>query len=50
MRRMVGDSKNDESNEGGDLTAWEWEVKKAMALKRGEVVTDSKSGGLQGCA
>lgn len=47
MRRMVGDSKNDESSEGGELTAWGWEIKKAMALKRDELVTDSKGGGLK---
>lgn len=27
-----------------ELTAWEWEVKKAMAMKRGETVMESKGG------
>jgi isopenicillin N synthase-like dioxygenase len=30
--------------EDTDLTAWEWEVKKAMALSRGEAVVESKGG------
>lgn len=41
MRRLVGDG---EDGEDSDLTAWEWEVKKAMALKRGEAVMESKGG------
>ena len=32
MRRVVGDRGDDPD---GDLTAWEWEVKKMMALRRG---------------
>lgn len=30
--------------EDGNLTAWEWEVKKAMALARGDAVVQSKGG------
>lgn len=41
MRRLLGEG---EDNENGDLTAWEWEVKKAMALKRGDAVMESKGG------
>ncbi|KAK7757420.1 hypothetical protein SLS62_000433 [Diatrype stigma] len=45
MRRLVGDG---EDGEDGDLTAWEWEVKKAMALKRGDDAVASKGGKPQG--
>lgn len=41
MRRLVGD---DEDGEGAGLTAWEWEVKKAQALQRGENTVKSKGG------
>jgi isopenicillin N synthase-like dioxygenase len=41
MRRLVGEG---EDGEDGNLTAWEWEVKKAMALKRGDQVTKSRGG------
>jgi isopenicillin N synthase-like dioxygenase len=41
MRRLMGESV-DADDEG--LTAWEWEVKKAMALKRGDAVMESKGG------
>jgi isopenicillin N synthase-like dioxygenase len=41
MRNMIGD---DEHEEDGNLTAWEWEVQKAMALKRGDVQMESKGG------
>ncbi|KAL9106154.1 MAG: hypothetical protein Q9227_008802 [Pyrenula ochraceoflavens] len=33
MKRLVG-GETEEKDEGEGLTAWEWEVKKAMALKR----------------
>lgn len=39
MRRLVGEG---EDGEDGNLTAWEWEVKKAMSLKRGDDVMQSK--------
>ncbi|RYP19577.1 hypothetical protein DL765_003304 [Monosporascus sp. GIB2] len=32
MKRLVG---GDQDDENANLTAWEWEVKKAMAMKRG---------------
>jgi isopenicillin N synthase-like dioxygenase len=41
MRRLVGEG---EYGVNGNLTAWEWEVKKAMALKRGDAVMESKGG------
>jgi isopenicillin N synthase-like dioxygenase len=41
MRRMTG---NGEDDEEGNLTAWEWEVQKAMALKRGDIQMESKGG------
>lgn len=41
MRRLLGEG---EDSEDRNLTAWEWEVKKAMALKRGDNVTESKGG------
>lgn len=44
MRRLVGDGEDGEDGEDGDLTAWEWEVKKAMSLKKGEAVMESKGG------
>jgi isopenicillin N synthase-like dioxygenase len=41
MRPLMGETTNCED---GDMTAWEWEVKKAMALKRGDAVMQSKGG------
>ncbi|KAK8136913.1 hypothetical protein PG984_004853 [Apiospora sp. TS-2023a] len=40
---LVGDA-GDRDGEDEDLTAWEWEVKKAMALRRGDAVTESTGG------
>jgi len=42
MRRMTGEG----DSEDGDLTAWEWEVQKAMTLKRGDVEMESKDGNM----
>ncbi|KAI5917756.1 oxidoreductase [Camillea tinctor] len=37
MKRMIGGQGNDgEGGEDDELTAWEWEVKKAMSLKRND--------------
>ena len=46
MRSLIGAGKTDRKNEREEssLAAWEWEVKKAMALKRGEEVMQSKGG------
>lgn len=41
MRRLAGD---DDDGEDDGLTAWEWEVKKAQALQRGENTVKSKGG------
>ncbi|OTA62778.1 oxidoreductase [Hypoxylon sp. EC38] len=41
MKRLIGEG---EDGEDGDLTAWKWEVKKAMALVRGDAVVQSKGG------
>ncbi|KAI1137439.1 oxidoreductase [Hypoxylon sp. FL0543] len=41
MKRLVGEG---EDGEDGNLTAWEWEVKKAMALVRGDAAVQSKGG------
>ncbi|RYP59081.1 hypothetical protein DL771_011003 [Monosporascus sp. 5C6A] len=42
MKKKVGGEV--EGMEDNNLTAWEWEVKKAMSLARGEAVTQSKGG------
>lgn len=42
MRKLVCMEKDDD--EGSGLTAWEWEVKKTMALTRGDAVMESKGG------
>lgn len=42
MRSIVGGEKS--RTEDDDLSAWEWEVKKAMSLKRGDAVMESKGG------
>jgi isopenicillin N synthase-like dioxygenase len=48
MRRLAGGSADDDGDgEDSQLTAWEWEVKKSMALMRGDGVAASK-GGRQG--
>ena len=44
MRRLVGETGDGEDGEDGNLTVWKWEVKKAMALKRGDAVMESKVG------
>ncbi|KAI1450485.1 hypothetical protein F5Y02DRAFT_368973 [Annulohypoxylon stygium] len=44
MRRLVGDDGLDDEGEDGNLTAWEWEVKKAMAMARSDFVANSKGG------
>ncbi|KAL1870706.1 hypothetical protein Daus18300_005026 [Diaporthe australafricana] len=44
MRRLVGAGEEDDDDEGSGLTAWEWEVKKTMALTRGDSVMESKGG------
>lgn len=41
MKRLIGEG---EDGEDGDLSAWEWEVKKTMALVRGDAVVQSKGG------
>lgn len=41
MRRLVGDG---EDGEDSELTVWEWEVGKAMALMRGVAVAHSNGG------
>jgi isopenicillin N synthase-like dioxygenase len=41
MRHLMGQASGPEDR---DLTAWEWEVEKAMALKRGDAVMESKGG------
>jgi isopenicillin N synthase-like dioxygenase len=41
MRPLMGETME---SEDGDLTAWEWEVKKVMALKRGDAVMQSRGG------
>ncbi|KAI1842670.1 hypothetical protein JX265_002725 [Neoarthrinium moseri] len=41
MKRLTGPG---EDGEDGDLTAWEWEVKKAMALTREPAMMQSKGG------
>ncbi|KAI0839589.1 oxidoreductase [Hypoxylon sp. FL0890] len=42
MKRLIGEG---EDGEDDNLTAWEWEVKKAMALVTGDEVVRSKGGG-----
>lgn len=42
MKRRIGPDGDD--LEDSNLTAWEWEVKKAMSLSRGEAVMESKGG------
>jgi isopenicillin N synthase-like dioxygenase len=46
MRHILKSNKRDGSEQTDDegLSAWEWEVKKAMALTRGEAVPSSKGG------
>ncbi|CRG88354.1 hypothetical protein PISL3812_05384 [Talaromyces islandicus] len=44
MKPKMGQNLNLAGVEDIDLTAWEWEVKKAMALSRGEAVVESKGG------
>lgn len=41
MRKLMGEGTDAEDV---NLTAWEWEVKKAMALKRGDAVMQSRGG------
>lgn len=41
MQRLLGERRDTEDS---NLTAWEWEVKKAMSLKRGDSVMESKGG------
>ncbi|KAF2794307.1 oxidoreductase [Melanomma pulvis-pyrius CBS 109.77] len=43
MKRLVGEPVEGEED-GEGLSAWEWEVKKAMALTKGEAVMQSKGG------
>ncbi|KAJ8123483.1 hypothetical protein ONZ43_g582 [Nemania bipapillata] len=48
MRKLVGVSTggvngNDQDDSDDDLTAWEWEVKKAMAMVRPEFVSSTKA-------
>lgn len=42
MKRLIGGG--EEEDEGSELTAWEWEVKKTMLYARGGAVTQSKGG------
>lgn len=42
MRKLVGEE--EEEDEDGRLTAWEWEVKKTMSYSRGDAVMQSKGG------
>lgn len=42
MKRLIGEG--EEEDEGSELTAWEWEVKKTMSYARGDAVTQSKGG------
>lgn len=42
MKNIMGGEES--STEDDNLTAWEWEVKKAMSLKRGDAVMESKGG------
>ncbi|KAK9778084.1 putative Fe2OG dioxygenase domain-containing protein [Seiridium cardinale] len=44
MRRVIGNAATAEDVEDENLTAWEWEVKKTMALKRGDAIAESKGG------
>lgn len=46
MRRLVGlgEAIDTKAEDGEDLKAWEWEVKKAMALKRENAVVQSTGG------
>lgn len=44
MKNLVGGGEDAENSEDSQLTAWEWEVKKAMALTRGVSVAQSKGG------
>lgn len=41
MKNLVGEGDDDEDSQ---LTAWEWEVKKVMALTRGDTVVQSQGG------
>ena len=45
MRNRMGGEES--RTEDDDLSAWEWEVKKAMSLKRGDAVMESKGGRTQ---
>lgn len=44
MKRLLSGNDDDDGGDGEDsqLTAWEWEVKKAMALTRDDSVSKSK--------
>ncbi|ETS74338.1 hypothetical protein PFICI_14204 [Pestalotiopsis fici W106-1] len=46
MRKLTGSAKDskDGDDDNGDLTAWQWEVKKAMALTRDAAMVQSKGG------
>lgn len=44
MTSLVGGGKEDGAGEGRVLKAWEWEVQKAMALKREDDVVKGKAG------
>ncbi|KAI1414510.1 Clavaminate synthase-like protein [Hypoxylon sp. FL1857] len=45
MKRLIdADGLDDDDEEDGNLTAWEWEVKKAMAMARPDFVSKSKGG------
>ncbi|KAK8042247.1 oxidoreductase [Apiospora rasikravindrae] len=44
MRKLVDGLGDSGHGEDDSLTAWEWEVKKAMSLKRGDAVTESTGG------
>lgn len=42
MKRLIGGE--EEKDEGSELTAWEWEVKKTMSYALGNAVVQSKGG------
>lgn len=44
MRRLATKGRDDEDDEDSGLTAWEWEIKKSMALKKGNAVMKSEEG------
>ncbi|KHO01976.1 oxidoreductase [Metarhizium album ARSEF 1941] len=49
MKNKTGEGEGGDTGnvaDDGNLTAWEWEVKKAMALSRGDAVVQSKGGKL----